>query len=71
MTEAGDNVLNCEITGIFDFLLQFDFDMGKLTNDKLARIYDMLCKNCKLRIIYKGSEFVSALKEVCLKLDTF
>jgi hypothetical protein len=57
-----DKIFKTEIRFLLEVFFDFNFDFQKLVSETTSSIYDILAKNIRIRLNYKASEFMTALK---------
>jgi len=46
--------------------IDFNFDIGEFITNKKANLYHFLKQNIRIKFYFKGSEYVTALKELMI-----
>ena len=71
ISNLGDNIFKTALKFKIDAFLDFNFNIGELITNKNANLYEFLSQNIRIRLNFKGSEYVTALKELMIAHNSF
>jgi hypothetical protein len=66
LSNLGDNIFKTTLKLDIDASLDFNFDLGEFVTNKKVNLYDFLKQNIRIKFNFKGSEYVTALKELMI-----